>query len=216
MRYDRSYLAVVLDRSGSMAGCRQATISGFNEFLAQQQAEPEQARLYLAQFDDQYELVYDKPLNLAQKLTEDTYVPRGMTALFDAMGKTINDLGKKLSEIPESERPAKVLVAIITDGQENSSHEFFQWQIADLVREQQSKYSWKFVFIGANQDAVLTAAKFNIDRNSAITYTANNVSGVMAQSLNSYTKAVRGATGQSMLAAAGTFTDEERCAATAA
>lgn len=190
--HDSTYIAVVLDRSGSMDSVKQATIDGFNEFLHQQKLQPGTARLYLAQFDDQYDVLYDRPLNEAEKLNTYTYSPRGMTALYDAIGKTISDLGKKLKETPEFDRPAKVLVAIITDGHENHSREFTQRQIADMVQHQKDKYAWDFVFIGANQDAVMTAKTFNISQDSALTYnsTSSGVQG-MSVSLGNYTNAVR-------------------------
>jgi hypothetical protein len=192
MNDNLTYIAVVLDRSGSMESCKQPTISGFNEFLHQQKLEPGDARLYLAQFDHEYDLLYDKPLREADELTGYTYQPRGMTALYDAIGRTIKTLGEKFAKQPEKERPGKVLVAIITDGYENHSTEYFRHQIADMVKEQQEKYSWRFVFIGANQDAIFTAAQMNINRGSAITYTANNVSQVMGQTMSKYVGGVRG------------------------
>lgn len=208
MRNDLTYIAVVLDRSGSMESCKQPTIDGFNEFLATQKLQPGEARLYLAQFDHEYQLLYDKPLRDAEKLTEFTYVPRGMTALYDAMGTTIKTLGQKLDNIPEPDRPGKVLVAIITDGHENHSTEYFQWQVAEMVAEQRKKYSWKFAFIGANQDAILTAGKLNIPSTGAITYTANNVTGVMGQSMSNYASALRcsGTAGSAVMS----FSEEER------
>lgn len=213
MRNDLTYIAVVLDRSGSMDSCKQATIDGFNEFLHKQKLEPGDAKLYVAQFDHEYQLLYDKPLREADKLTADTYQPRGMTALFDAIGTTIKNLGQKLSGIPEAERPGKVLVAIITDGQENNSHEYFQHQVADMVKEQQDKYSWKFAYIGANQDAVLTAAKFNISKSNALTYTANNVSSVMGQSMAGYASGLRSYAGSVADPLACAFKEEDRAAA---
>jgi hypothetical protein len=170
MKTDSTYIAVVLDRSGSMSSVKQATIDGFNEFVNKQKQVPGECRLMLTQFDDVYEMVFNRPIAEVQPLDDQSYHPRGMTALHDAIGKTIHDVGKTLAAMPEADRPARVLVAIITDGGENSSKEFHQKQIADLVQQQQDQYSWIFVFIGANQDAVLTAKTFNIPATQALTY----------------------------------------------
>jgi hypothetical protein len=192
MKKDSAYVAVVLDRSGSMQSVKQATIDGFNEFLNQQKAIPGECRLLLAQFDDVYEIVLDKPLTEVPALNDSTFVPCNMTALFDAMGKTINDLGRKLEATPEANRPDRVLLVTITDGHENSSKEFTQKDIKRMVEEQTNKYQWDFVFIGANQDAVLTAAGFGIRADAALTYNANasSVRGMTA-SLSNYARATR-------------------------
>lgn len=192
MKSDSAYVAVVLDRSGSMNAVKQATIDGFNEFLASQKAIPGDCRILLAQFDDQYEVVLDKPLLDVPPLNESTFVPRSMTALFDAMGKTIIDLGKKLDAMAEADRPDRVLLATITDGQENSSKEFTQADIKRMVGEQTAKYQWDFVFIGANQNAVLTAQGFGIRADAALSYNANSRSVMaMSGSLSKYAHATR-------------------------
>ena len=173
MKQDLTRIAVVLDRSGSMKLVADATISGFNEFVHSQKLEPGQANLKLVQFDDQYEEVFDKPLSEVPALDHQTFVPRGWTALHDAIGRTINLLDNELKNMPEADRPAKVLVLILTDGEENRSTEFTREQIADMVKEKQEKSSWNFVFLGANQDAVLTASGFNIPHDSSLTYNSN-------------------------------------------
>lgn len=192
MKKDSAYVAVVLDRSGSMMSVKQATIDGFNEFLNAQKQVPGECRVLLAQFDDDYEIVLDKVLADVPPLNDSTFQPRSMTALFDAMGKMIVDLGKKLEALPEVERPGRVLLATITDGYENASKEFTQKDIKRLVEQQTSQYQWDFVFIGANQDAVLTAAGFGIRPDAALTYNANAHSVMaMSSSLSSYTTATR-------------------------
>lgn len=165
-------IAVVLDRSGSMSAVREATIDGFNEFVNGQRQAPGEASLLLTQFDHEYETVFDKPLADVPKLDSKTYVPRGSTALHDAIGRTINELGKQLETAPEGERPEHVVLVILTDGHENASHEFTRDKIAEMVTHQREKYQWNFIFLGANQDAVLTARGFNIPQATAMSYEA--------------------------------------------
>ena len=192
MRKDLAYVAVVLDRSGSMESVKQATINGFNEFLNAQKKIPGECRLLLAQFDDQYEVVLDEPLAKVPELNDSTFQPRSMTALFDAMGKTIIDLGRKLEAMQDADRPDRVLLVTITDGMENSSKEFTQANVKALIEQQTKKYQWDFVFIGANQDAVLTAKGFGIRADAALSYNANPVSVMaMSASLGNYTTDTR-------------------------
>lgn len=164
----------ILDRSGSMQSCREATISGFNTFLAEQKKLPGEAFVSLYQFDDHYDTVYaGKPLAEAPELTAETFVPRGSTALLDAIGRTITGVGARLAALPDADRPDKVVIVIVTDGGENASREFTREQIFDLIGHQRDKYQWQFVFLGANQDAISTGASFGIMRGQSMTYAAN-------------------------------------------
>lgn len=172
---NKTDITIILDRSGSMESVKSDTIGGFNSFLSEQQKVEGEASLSLVQFDDQYEVVYlDKDINSAEKLTEGTFQPRGMTALYDAIGRTINSVGQRLSELNESERPDKIVFVILTDGEENSSVEFSAAKVGEMIKHQRETYSWEFIFIGANQDAVLSAQAIGISANAALTYAANS------------------------------------------
>jgi hypothetical protein len=163
-------IAIILDRSGSMESCKESTVAGFNEFLRTQKELPGEAKVKLVQFDDRYETVFDKNLTDAPELDQNTFVPRGSTALLDAQGRTIIELGQELAALPERERPSKVIVVTITDGLENASKNYGLEQIAGMIREQRDKYNWDFVFLGANQDAVKTAAAMHIPLAFAMSY----------------------------------------------
>lgn len=167
-------ISVVLDRSGSMQAIANDVIGGFNTFLKEQQETSGEATLTLAQFDDMYEVVHDnKPLNTVPPLTSKTFVPRNGTALLDAIGRTVNATGKRLSDLPEAQRPDKVVFVIITDGQENASREFTATQVKDLLNQQRETYNWQFVFLGANQDAIITGMCMGVTRGANLTYAAN-------------------------------------------
>ena len=155
-------IAVVMDRSGSMASVHEATVSGFNEFINGQKQTPGTADLMLVLFDDRYEVPYDKPISQVEPMTLAEFVPRGTTALNDAIGKTVTGIGSKLAQLPEAERPGQVIVVILTDGHENASKEFSREQVARMIEHQRSVYSWQFLFLGANQDAVLTGKQYSI------------------------------------------------------
>jgi hypothetical protein len=175
MKKDCTDITIVLDRSGSMQAIKDDTIGGFNSFLKAQQDVPGEATLTLAQFDHEYEVVY-QGVNLkdARPLDSSTFVPRGVTALLDAIGRTIIDTGARLAAMPEVERPEKVVFVILTDGHENSSKEFRIERINEMITHQREAYKWEFVFLGANQDAIATASQMGIGANAALTFAANS------------------------------------------
>jgi hypothetical protein len=182
MKQNYTEILVVLDRSGSMASIKNDTIGGFNRFLEDQQKVPGEAKITLAQFDEHYEVVLNAvPVKDAKPLNDTTYVPRGSTALYGAIGRTIDEAGRRFAAMPESERPEKVVVLIITDGQENASHgqewskQYAASKIKEMVEHQSNAYKWQFVYIGANQDAVMNAQGIGIQSANALNYTSNSV-----------------------------------------
>jgi len=186
-------IAFILDRSGSMSPIRDQAISGFNHFLADQVKEPGEARLTLVLFDTEYLVpVAATPLRHVAPLDTTTYVPRNSTALLDAIGRTIDELGERLANTPEADRPGQVIVAILTDGEENSSTRFSWSDISDRIRHQREKYNWRFLFLGANQDAIATAARMNIHRADAATYEASTTGyAASTRSISRKTSALR-------------------------
>ncbi|NLK68958.1 MAG: VWA domain-containing protein [Clostridiaceae bacterium] len=160
----------LLDRSGSMGGFESDTIGGFNAFIEKQSEEPGEAIVTTVLFDDQYEILWNGVSAKEIKLTENEYYVRGMTALLDAVGKTILDVGERLSKTQEHERPGKVIFVITTDGMENSSKEFNYDRVRELIKHQEEKYSWEFIFLAANIDASQEAAKIGIKHDDAFGY----------------------------------------------
>lgn len=180
-------IAVVLDRSGSMNSVREDTIGGFNRFLKDQKAVDGSADISLYQFDHEYTTVYtNKNIQEAPELNAATYVARGSTALLDAIGRTINSVGATLANLPESERPNKVVIAIMTDGYENASREFTPDSIRKLIKQQENVYSWEFLFLGATLDAVDVAQDYGIKGASALSYN----SAKTTQTFDTFSKAV--------------------------
>lgn len=203
---DFTKIVIILDRSGSMQSCREKTIEGFNTFLREQQEIPGEASLTLVQFDDQYEKVYDLDLKDVKPLTQDAFVPRGLTALLDAQARTIKELGEQLSSLPESERPDKVVVVTLTDGLENSSTDYTRQHLAQMISLQEKTYNWNFIYLAAGQDAIKVGATMGYQHSNA----ANVADPARAMYLGStYVKRVRGGTrgfsGQSVA-----ITEEER------
>jgi uncharacterized protein YegL len=167
-------LAFVLDRSGSMQGMKQAAIDGFNEFLRDQQAAPGQTRITLVLFDHEILTVHDSiPVAEVVSLDHDHYVPRGTTALLDAIGDTIDRLVARAAAADPAQRPGHVLVAILTDGLENSSVRFSWQQIAERITHQTENHGWDFMFLSAGPDAIATAAKMRIAANHCAAYASD-------------------------------------------
>jgi len=168
-------IVAILDRSGSMEHLTNDTIGGFNSFLKEQKEIPGEAVLTTVLFNDSYMLLHDRAnIKTVKPITNKEYVTKGSTALLDAMGKTINDIGLKLSNTPENERPGKVIFFIITDGEENASAEFSNEKIKEMVELQRNTYCWEFIFLGANIDSFSVAKSIGISADRAFDYEADS------------------------------------------
>lgn len=175
---DTHYL-LVLDRSGSMQSCWGSTIEGLNEQLGTirglNKQYPEQRYfLTLVAFDDKIEtIIDDKPIEEVSDFTGSEFPPRGMTSLHDAMGISINSLKAKISKKDNDNNSiSTALVVIMTDGHENNSKEHNAVSVKKLVDELNTSGAWTFSYMGANQDAVLTASKFGIASGNAVNYSS--------------------------------------------
>ena len=164
----RTSITVVLDRSGSMADVCDDAIGGFNTFLKAQQKEAAGTTLTLTQFDNEYEIVcLDRPVAQVEPLTTETYCPRGGTALNDAIARSIVELEKRIEAAAPEARPERVVVVILTDGQENSSVEFSTAEVKGLIERHRTERGWAFVFLGADMDAFAEGAQYGIQANQA-------------------------------------------------
>jgi hypothetical protein len=178
MKQGLTYIAAILDRSSSMAPLAKETVQGFNNFIKEQKAHPGEALLTLCLFSDESKILLDGvPLGMVEGLTEATYAPNGWTALNDAVMSTIDSVGAKLEAMREEDRPSQVIVLIMTDGEENKSRLYRGYagkrQVAEKIRHQRDRYSWEFVFIGANIDVERAALDFGILPQNAAAYTAS-------------------------------------------
>jgi uncharacterized protein YegL len=176
MRDDLTEIVVILDRSGSMANLANDTIGGFNKFVEDQKKVPGEAHLTTVLFDDHYDFLHDR-LNIqdVKPITDKEYFARGMTALLDAVGKTVNSIGEKLSQMKEADRPSKVIFLIITDGAENSSKEFSYQQVKKMVEKQRNVYNWEFLFFGANIDSFSAASSIGIAKTRSVNFSASGM-----------------------------------------
>ena len=161
---EQTEIVVILDRSGSMASIGKATVEGFNKFLDEQKNSEGEAFITLVQFDDRYEMDYQGlPVKDATPLIlGENFIPRGGTALFDAIGKTIEDLNTDRD----------VVFVIITDGEENSSKTYKREAIMKMI-ETQTEAGWKFLFLAANQDAIKAGGSIGIRGANSINYSSN-------------------------------------------
>lgn len=173
-----THIYFLLDRSGSMASIREATVSGFDAFIAEQREAPGSCRVTLAQFDDEYEEVYaDRELAAVPSLT---LTPRGSTALLDSLGRLVVTAGDRLAALPEDERPGSVIVGVMTDGYENASREWTHARIKALIEQQTRDYDWQFLYLGADQDAIEEGAKMGFAGSKSVTYSRGKADRVMA------------------------------------
>ena len=168
MRSDLTDITLIVDRSGSMGSVCEEAEGGVNAFIKRQQQQPGEALLTLVQFDTEYEFVTQG--TSVQDVPLYKLIPRGMTALLDAVGQAIQQTGERLASMPEHERPGLVIVVVMTDGLENSSCEFTKSQVKSLIQHQQDVYDWQFTFLGANQDAFEEARSMGMPSSAAANY----------------------------------------------
>lgn len=173
MNKNLTEIIFLLDRSGSMAGLESDTVGGFNSFVKKQCELQGETRLTTVLFDDQYEVLWDGVDAKEARLTDNEYFVRGTTALLDATGKTILDVGRRLSRTEEGKRPGKVIFVITTDGMENASEEFTYEKVKGMIRHQQETYNWEFIFMGANIDAAKEAESLGIEPTHAYSFEAS-------------------------------------------
>lgn len=169
MKKDYEHVSILLDRSGSMQQIKNDVIGGFNQFIEDQKKVPGEMSLTLLSFasNGDTSLMYDTvKLPDIKPLTDDSYRPAGMTALNDSFVQLINMTGNKLGELTEEERPDKVLIVCITDGEENNSIEHSTETLKQIITHQKEKYNWEFVYIGANQDSFAEAEKRGIKKSA--------------------------------------------------
>lgn len=175
-------ITLVLDRSGSMSIIQAATQTGVRNFIKDQQDNAKEFGLKTAityvQFDDQYEVVVNG-VDI-QSFEPPELFPRGWTALYDAIGKTIHHTGARLRDLQSRLRPGKVLFVIVTDGEENASKEFKFEAIQKMITHQRDVYSWEFLFLGANLDAQKLGTSFGIARGSTMSYSASPLGATAA------------------------------------
>lgn len=171
MKKGLTELIFILDRSGSMSGLESDTIGGYNSLLDKQKKEDGECVITTVLFDDKYELLHDR-INLKGiiPITEKEYFVRGSTALLDAVGRAIDKIGNAQKHTAKEERAEKVIFVITTDGMENSSREYGYNKVRHMIERQKEKYGWEFIFLGANIDAVETAARFGISADHAANY----------------------------------------------
>jgi len=172
---NKTLIAALLDHSGSMQDSKVLTEDGWRELINAQRSEPEYCEVTLAQFDTEYEVLY--PPTAIAAVPEFVLVPRGRTALLDAAGEFITEVGEQLLALPEDQRPGKVICLIMTDGMENASHRWTWEALKALIIQQREVYGWKFIFLGADIDAVEVGERMGVDRRHAMTFDKRSHAG---------------------------------------
>ncbi|MBE6763426.1 MAG: hypothetical protein E7553_03595 [Ruminococcaceae bacterium] len=174
MANNTTELVFILDRSGSMAGLESDTIGGFNAMIDKQKQEDGECYVSTVLFDHESLVLHDRVhLQEVPTMTAGDYTVRGCTALLDALGDAMHHIGNIHKYARKEDVPAHTLFVITTDGMENASRRFTAPQIKAMIARQKEQYGWDFLFIGANIDAVETAAHYGIGSDRAVTYHAD-------------------------------------------
>lgn len=173
MKKGLTELVFILDKSGSMGGLENDTIGGYNSMLSKQKEIDGECLITTVLFDNNYSLLHDRiDIRAVSPITTKEYFVGGTTALYDAVGATINKISSAQEHTAEEYRAEKVMFVIITDGEENSSREYSARQIKDKIGLMKEK-GWEFIFLGANIDAEETAGRFGIAPERAVNYHAD-------------------------------------------
>ena len=174
MKNNVTELVFILDRSGSMAGLEADTIGGFNAMIEKQRKVEGECIVSTVLFDNESEVLHDRvKLSEIKPMTDEDYTACGCTALHDAIGGAIHHIGNVHKYARPEDVPDHTMFVITTDGMENASRRYSSARVKQMIERQKEKYGWEFLFIGANIDAVETAAKYGIDRNRAVNYKAD-------------------------------------------
>ena len=181
MKKNLTEIVFILDRSGSMSGLEDDTIGGFNAMIEKQKGEPGEAYVSTVLFDNHCQVLHDRiPLQNIAPMTRKEYYVRGSTALLDAVGGAIHHIGNIHKYAREEDRPEKTLFVITTDGMENASRKYSYDRVKKMIEHEKEKYGWEFLFLGANMDAAMEAARFGISADRATNYHADSQgTGVM-------------------------------------
>jgi len=204
---NKTLIAALLDRSGSMSDSKEFTEDGWRELINTQRSEPEYCEVTLAQFDTEYEVLY--PPTAIAAVPEFVLVPRGRTALLDAAGVFITEVGDQLAALPEDQRPGQVICLIMTDGMENASHQWTWEALKALIIQQRKMYGWKFIFLGADIDAVEVGERMGVERRYSMTFDKRSYTGNRA----AYARASSMVTGFKRDYLDEGFTDDDRARA---
>lgn len=176
MRDNLTEIVCILDRSGSMRSLRKDTVEGYNSFIESQKEQDGEAKVTTILFNGELKILHDRmDVKEIPEMKKRDYVPSGSTSLLDALGSAIDRTGKILSDTPEEDRPSKVIFMVITDGEENTSTEYTYQDVKDRVTHQQEKYSWNFIFVGANIDSYSEGMKLGFCENNISNYTADKI-----------------------------------------
>ncbi|MEO7132032.1 MAG: VWA domain-containing protein [Dermatophilaceae bacterium] len=210
-----THLYFLLDRSGSMESIRTDIEGGFSAFINEQRTQTGACRVTLAKFDDHYEEVY-RDLPVAEVPDLDLQ-PRGTTALLDSIGRLVSEAGTRLAALPEEQRPGNVIVAIMTDGQENASRELTHPAIKAMIERQSTDYGWQFLFMGSDQDAIEVGASIGIARDNSLTYSRGQAAVTMAMTsrkISRYRQSRAAGASVNEARVGLVYSDEDRAAAT--
>jgi len=186
MNENLTELVCIIDRSTSIRtnNMIDSTIEGFNALVAKQKEEPGEAKMTLILFDGDrmspdsaYEVRHDGvDIHSVFELNGDNFRPKGMTALYDSIGRTIDRVKNRIANTPDAERPAKIIVTIITDGEENSSVEYTKESVKTLIESMEKDFNWTFLFLGAGIDAMQSGISLGISVANTMSFDSTSTS----------------------------------------
>ena len=186
---DYSELVFIMDRSGSMSGIASDMEGAMKEVISKQKDKEGDVLVTYVRFDDEYEEVFHEK-NISE-IDGFSLKPRSMTALLDAIGKTVNKVERRFNQKDEADQPERILFVIVTDGGENASEEFTRPQIFEMIKKREKK-GWGFIYLGSNQDSFVEGNKIGISHGRTMSYDSTELGVTTAfASASDYVKSYR-------------------------
>lgn len=173
MKNNVTELVFILDRSGSMQGLEQDTIGGFNAMLEKQKKLDGKCYVSTVLFSNDSRVIHDRAdIRSVAPLTEQDYRVGGGTALVDAIGCAIHHIANVHKYARPEDVPEHTVFVITTDGMENCSRLYRASEVRQMIRKEEEKYGWEFLFLAANIDAARTAEELGVRRERSANYRA--------------------------------------------
>ena len=173
MKNNITELVFILDKSGSMSGLESDTIGGFNAMIEKQKKVDGKCYVSTVLFSNEAQVIHDRvDISEVKPMTEKEYYVDGCTALLDALGGAIHHIGNVHKYARPEDVPEHTIFVITTDGMENASRRYTDRKVKEMIKKEEEKYGWEFLFLAANIDAVETAERFGIRRERAANYRA--------------------------------------------
>jgi uncharacterized protein YegL len=183
-------ISLIVDRSGSMEPYVASVVESVSRFITEQQTVKGSATLSLSQFADVYEVVFHNKDIKEVNPGRFQYHPSGGTAFRDAIVQAVKDMEAQLKKLPAADKPKRVVLALITDGEDTQSVNSVE-KVKKIIQEQE-KLGWDFMLLGADGNTLNFAKELGISEKKTAVYAIDNPGEAIKLLSQKVTQARRG------------------------